>query len=191
MEGKISPSCFEQKLEAHFVKSSPVFALGEISKENNSFDQWADLLNDITLIYQDSKSEALFTSNELNDDQFVSILKDIFNDLDDLSINFFRLLKKKNRLNLLPSIASYFQEIVDDNSGIVRGEVTAAVSIENDLSDIESSLSKKLNKKVILSSKIDENIIAGIKIRIGDRLFDGTVKSKLNKLKEDLLNVQN
>ena len=118
-------------------------------------------------------------------------MNDIFNDLDDLSINFFRLLKKKNRLNLLPSIASYFQEIVDDNSGIVRGEVTAAVSIENDLSDIESSLSKKLNKKVILSSKIDENIIAGIKIRIGDRLFDGTVKSKLNKLKEDLLNVQN
>ena len=166
-------------------------ALGEIAKENNSFDQWADLLNDITLIYQDSKSEALFTSNELNDVQFVSILNDIFNDLDDLSINFFRLLKKKNRLNLLPSIASYFQEIVDDNSGIVRGEVTAAVSIENDFSDIESSLSKKLNKKVILSSKIDENIIAGIKIRIGDRLFDGTVKSKLNKLKEDLLNVQN
>ena len=56
---------------------------------------------------------------------------------------------------------------------------------------MESSLSKKLNKKVILSSTIDENIIGGIKIRIGDRLFDGTVKSKLNKLKEDLLNVQN
>ena len=92
---------------------------------------------------------------------------------------------------MLPSIASYFQEIVDDNAGIVRGEVTAAVSIEKDLYDMESSLSKKLNKKVILSSTIDENIIGGIKIRIGDRLFDGTVKSKLNKLKEDLLNVQN
>ena len=166
-------------------------ALGEIASENDSFDQWANLLNNISLIYQDSKSEALFTSNELSDKDFVSVLKDAFTNLDDLSINFLRLLKKKNRLNLLPSIASYFQEIVDDNAGIVRGEVTAAVSIEKDLSDIESSLSKKLNKKVILSSTIDENIIGGIKIRIGDRLFDGTVKSKLNKLKEDLLNVQN
>jgi len=166
-------------------------ALGEIASENDSFDQWANLLNNISLIYQDSKSEALFTSNELSDKDFVSVLKDAFTNLDDLSINFLRLLKKKNRLNLLPSIASYFQEIVDDNAGIVRGEVTAAVSIEKDLSDMESSLSKKLNKKVILSSTIDENIIGGIKIRIGDRLFDGTVKSKLNKLKEDLLNVQN
>ena len=161
-------------------------ALGEIASENDSFDQWANLLNNISLIYQDSKSEALFTSNELSDKDFVSVLKDAFTNLDDLSINFLRLLKKKNRLNLLPSIASYFQEIVDDNAGIVRGEVTAAVSIEKDLSDMESSLSKKLNKKVILSSTIDENIIGGIKIRIGDRLFDGTVKSKLNKLKEDL-----
>jgi F-type H+-transporting ATPase subunit delta len=166
-------------------------ALGEIASENDSFENWANLLNDASVIYQDVQSEALFTSNELSDDEFVSILQDVFTNLDELSINFFRLLKKKNRLNLLPSIASYFQEILDDNSNVVRGEVIAAVPIDNDLSDIENSLSKKLNKKVILSSTIDENIIAGIKIRIGDRLFDGTVKSKLNKLKEDLLNVQN
>ena len=166
-------------------------ALGEIASENDSFENWANLLNNASVIYQDVQSEALFTSNELSDDEFVSILQDVFTNLDELSINFFRLLKKKNRLNLLPSIASYFQEILDDNSNVVRGEVIAAVSIDNDLSDIENSLSKKLNKKVILSSTIDESIIAGIKIRIGDRLFDGTVKSKLNKLKEDLLNVQN
>ena len=166
-------------------------ALGDIASENNSFDHWANLLNDASLIYQNSESEALFTNNELSDDEFIAVLKDVFMDLDVLGINFFRLLKKKNRLNLLPSIASYFQEIVDDNSDIVRGEVIAAVSIEADLPSIESSLSKKLNKKVILSSSIDENIIGGIKIRIGDRLFDGTVKSKLNKLKEDLLSVQN
>tara|TARA_Y100001970_G_scaffold249480_1_gene319992 strand:+ start:685 stop:1224 length:540 start_codon:yes stop_codon:yes gene_type:complete len=166
-------------------------ALGEIASENDSFENWANLLNNASVIYQDVQSEALFTSNELSDDEFVSILQDVFTNLDELSINFFRLLKKKNRLNLLPSIASYFQEILDDNSNVVRGEVITAVSIDNDLSDIENSLSKKLNKKVILSSTIDESIIAGIKIRIGDRLFDGTVKSKLNKLKEDLLNVQN
>tara|TARA_Y100001970_G_scaffold159791_1_gene195527 strand:- start:11921 stop:12460 length:540 start_codon:yes stop_codon:yes gene_type:complete len=166
-------------------------ALGEIASENDSFDHWANLLNDASLIYQNPESESLFTSNEVNDEDFVSVLKVAFTNLDDLNMNFLRLLKKKNRLNLLPSIASYFQEIVDDNAGIVRGEVIAAVSIENDLSEIESSLSKKLNKKVILSSSIDQSIIGGIKIRIGDRLFDGTVKSKLNKLKEDLLSVQN
>tara|TARA_B100000073_G_C23623527_1_gene529540 strand:- start:429 stop:968 length:540 start_codon:yes stop_codon:yes gene_type:complete len=166
-------------------------ALGEIASENDSFDHWANLLNDASLIYQNPESESLFTSNEVNDEDFVSVLKVAFTNLDDLNLNFLRLLKKKNRLNLLPSIASYFQEIVDDNAGIVRGEVIAAVSIENDLSEIESSLSKKLNKKVILSSSIDQSIIGGIKIRIGDRLFDGTVKSKLNKLKEDLLSVQN
>ena len=166
-------------------------ALGEIASENDSFDHWANLLNDASLIYQNPESESLFTSNEVNDEDFVSVLKVAFTNLDDLNLNFLRLLKKKNRLNLLPSIASYFQEIVDDNAGIVRGEVIAAVSIENDLSEIESSLSKKLNKKVILSSSIDQSIIGGIKIRIGDRLFDGTVKSKLKKLKEDLLSVQN
>ena len=166
-------------------------ALGEIANEHDSFDHWANLLNDASLIYQNPDSESLFTSNEVNDEDFVAVLKAAFTNLDDLNMNFLRLLKKKNRLNLLPSIASYFQEIVDDNAGIVRGEVIAAVSIDNDLPEIESSLSKKLNKKVILSSSIDQSIIGGIKIRIGDRLFDGTVKSKLKKLKEDLLSVQN
>ena len=49
----------------------------------------------------------------------------------------------------------------------------------------------KLNKKVILTSSVEPSIIGGIKVRIGDRLFDGTVKSKLNKLKENLLRANN
>ena len=101
-----------------------------------------------------------------------------------------KLLKKKNRLKLIPSINSYFQEIVDQNDNVIRGEIVTAINFESSLSSIEGLLSKKLNKKVILNASADESIIGGIKLRIGDRLYDGTIKARLNKLKDSLLDVK-
>ena len=98
--------------------------------------------------------------------------------------------KKKNRLKLIPSINSYFQEIVDKKDNVIRGEIVTAINFESNLSSIEELLSKKLNKNVILNALADESIIGGIKLRIGDRLFDGTVRARLNKLKESLLDVK-
>ncbi|MDG1990596.1 MAG: ATP synthase F1 subunit delta [Dehalococcoidia bacterium] len=165
-------------------------AIGEIAEENNNFDYWSKLLNDASIIYHDSNSQVLFHSNEFTDEKFQSLIVDIFTEIDQQGINLMKLLKKKNRLKLIPSINSYFQEIVDQNDNVIRGEIVTAINFESSLSSIEGLLSKKLNKKVILNASADESIIGGIKLRIGDRLYDGTIKARLNKLKDSLLDVK-
>ena len=165
-------------------------AIGEIAEEHNNFDYWSTLLSDASILYNDSDSQALFHSNEITDEQFQSLIVDIFTGINQQGINFMKLLKKKNRLKLIPSINSYFQEIVDKKDNVIRGEIVTAINFESNLSSIEELLSKKLNKKVILNALADESIIGGIKLRIGDRLFDGTIRARLNKLKASLLDVK-
>jgi F-type H+-transporting ATPase subunit delta len=78
-----------------------------------------------------------------------------------------------------------YQELLDEELNIARGEVITAYPIsDEEKREIENVLKDYLKKEVILESKVDERIIGGIKIRIGDLIFDGTLKTQLGKFKE-------
>ncbi|MFB0900982.1 MAG: ATP synthase F1 subunit delta [Dehalococcoidia bacterium] len=161
-------------------------AIREIASKKNNFSAWSDFLNQLSEIYNHDSSQLLFTNN-IEDKKFEKILQGIFKNISEDELNFLKLLKKKQRLQLINSINSYFNEIIDDIANVVRAEITTAIELDSKLSSIEQFLSKKINKNVILTSTKDENVIGGMKLRIGDRLFDGTIKTKLSQLKESLL----
>ena len=161
-------------------------AIREIASKKNNFSAWSDFLNQLSEIYNNDSSQLLFTNN-IEDKKFEKILQDIFKDISVDELNFLKLLKKKQRLQLINSINSYFSEIIDEIANIVRAEITTAIELDSKLSSIEQFLSKKINKNVILTSTKDESVIGGMKLRIGDQLFDGTIKTKLSQLKESLL----
>jgi F-type H+-transporting ATPase subunit delta len=78
-----------------------------------------------------------------------------------------------------------YQELLDEELNIARGEIITAYPISaEEKKEIEDVLKDYLKKEVILESKVDEGIIGGIKIRIGDLIFDGTLKTQLGKFKE-------
>ena len=161
-------------------------AIREIASKKNNFSAWSDFLNQLSEIYNNDSSQLLFTNN-IEDKKFEKILQDIFKDISVDELNFLKLLKKKQRLQLINSINSYFSEIIDEIANIVSAEITTAIELDSKLSSIEQFLSKKINKNVILTSTKDESVIGGMKLRIGDQLFDGTIKTKLSQLKESLL----
>jgi len=98
---------------------------------------------------------------------------------------FLKLLVERRRIQYIREIVTMYQELLDEELNIARGEVITAYPLsEEEKKELEEVLKNYLKKEVILKSKVDEGIIGGIKIRIGDLIFDGTLKTQLNKMKE-------
>ncbi|MDF2953481.1 MAG: FoF1-type ATP synthase [Thermodesulfobacterium sp.] len=98
---------------------------------------------------------------------------------------FLKLLVERRRIQYIKEIVVMYQELLDEELNIARGEVITAYPLSSEeKKELEEVLKEYLKKEVILESKVDEEVIGGIKIKIGDLIFDGTLKTQLNKMKE-------
>ena len=108
-------------------------------------------------------------------------------DTDPMVVNFVNVLIDRKRIDQLVGIERAFREKVDDIRGITRGEVTSAQPLdEQELGRVTEALSKMSGKKVFVTTKVDPFLIGGIVAKVGDMVFDGTIRTQLNQLKESL-----
>ena len=98
------------------------------------------------------------------------------------------VLAEKDRLTLLPGIARAYTERVMDHLKIVRGDVTTAtpLSLEK-LRLLEQGLAKATGRKVVLEARVDPSIIGGVVTRLGSTVYDGSVTTQLQKMKQSLI----
>jgi len=98
------------------------------------------------------------------------------------------VLAEKARLTLLPGIARAYDERVMDHLMIVRGDVTTAVPLAPEkLRLLEEGLAKATGRKVVLQSHVDPSIIGGVVTRLGSTVYDGSVTTQLQKMKQSLI----
>lgn len=98
--------------------------------------------------------------------------------------NFYSILLRNNDLKLINKIIEKIEEIDKEEKGVVEVEVTGAEEIDKDL---VSKLHSLIGKKAEIQEKVDPGLIGGLKIQINDLLIDGSIKAKLNKLKQSLI----
>lgn len=107
--------------------------------------------------------------------------------LSPLVANFIYLLMDKGRLADLPDIAEAYNVLSDAEKGVVRAQLTSATPLESkEVEAIRSSLSKFTGKTVELSLTEDPAIIGGLVAKLGDLTIDGSVRTQINKLSEQL-----
>ena len=94
--------------------------------------------------------------------------------------NFVGVLKKNNDLSLGGKIIEEYQNCVRRKKDIAKVQITVGEKISGDVINI---LTQKLGQTVEIEQKVDESLIGGAVIRIGDVLIDGSVKRKLGELK--------
>ncbi|MFN3505374.1 MAG: F0F1 ATP synthase subunit delta [Caldimicrobium sp.] len=101
---------------------------------------------------------------------------------------FVSLLIERRRIQYIEEIVSMYQALWDEEVGIARGEVYSPYPLsEEEKKELEEALQKKLNKQVFLEVRVDPDILGGIKVKIGDYVWDGTLKSQLEKFKEIII----
>lgn len=103
--------------------------------------------------------------------------------------NFLRILLRNNRLTDLAQINEKFASVLDERSSIVTAEVTSARPLtEAEKADFQANIARLTGKKVNLNFNINKNIIGGVVTRVGSTVYDGSVKTQLETLKQQLVN---
>jgi F-type H+-transporting ATPase subunit delta len=98
------------------------------------------------------------------------------------------LLLDRRRIKTLPYVARYLRELSDAKKGVLRAEVTTATPLsEAYYEKLKAQLERMTGKKVVLEKREDPTLIAGVVTRIGDRMFDGSLKMRLTSMKDALL----
>jgi F-type H+-transporting ATPase subunit delta len=98
------------------------------------------------------------------------------------------LLSDRRRLRHVPEIADAFEALAEARGGRVRAEVVSASALPPGyFAELEKVLRDVTGKQVVLVHRVDPALIGGVVTRIGDQVYDGSVKSRLSELKEELL----
>ncbi|MFN3921073.1 MAG: ATP synthase F1 subunit delta [Caldimicrobium sp.] len=101
---------------------------------------------------------------------------------------FLVLLVERRRIQYIEEIVLMYQTLLDEELGVARGEVISAFALsEEEKKVLEEALKEVLKKEVILEVKVDPEIIGGVKVKIGDYIWDGSLKSQLEKFKEIII----
>lgn len=104
--------------------------------------------------------------------------------------NFLKIIIDKDRVSAIEAILKSYKSLLNEKNNVVEGvAITAIAMTKDEISELEAKLSSKYNKNVTLENKVDESILGGVLVRLGNEEIDGTVKTRLAKMKEQLSQV--
>lgn len=106
----------------------------------------------------------------------------------ELFVRFVMVLVDKRRQSLIPEIAQAYRDLVDQRMGRARVEVTISHAPDAALqAEIQQALAAQLGRTVIPTYRVDPDLLGGMVLRLGDEIFDGSVRSRANGLRRRLM----
>jgi F-type H+-transporting ATPase subunit delta len=98
------------------------------------------------------------------------------------------LLVDRRRARALPNVARALREFADTRKGLLRAEVTTAAPLSDAYyARLQSQLEAMTGKHVVVDRRTDATLIAGVVTRIGDRILDGSLRTRLQSLRDALM----
>jgi len=166
-----------------------LFEVGEETQTTSELyqelKQLVDILNENKDLYNFLKSPLIGREDKKN------VMKNIFeNQLSKNMNNFLKIVIDKDRMSTIGNIQESYKNLLNDKNNILEGTVITAVGLnEKEIKDLENNLSTKYNKNVTLTNVVDETILGGVLVKLGNEEIDGTVKTRLSKMKKQLSQV--
>lgn len=162
-------------------------AVFELALEANELDRWQSDLRRIASLSEDATLTAFLESPKFHFDDKARLLSERLVDIDPLALNLAYLLVARGRFGMTGDIADEYQRLLDAYHGIEPAEVTTAIPLgDEDKLELGERLGAVVGKKVVLKPEVDSGVIGGVVVRIGGKLIDGSIHSKLAALKREL-----
>jgi F-type H+-transporting ATPase subunit delta len=164
-------------------------AIINIARRSNSIDAVGGQLNALNMLYAGDKKLAAFLNHprislQIKYDALVKITE---YSAGDIALKFMRLLITKERIKYLPEICGSYQFLQDLFNGIIRAKIITAFPFDDKIAhNFRERLKLIMAKEVILNMETNRELLGGIKIQIGDTVFDGSIRGRLNLLREQL-----
>lgn len=162
-------------------------AIFDLALENNQVEQWGEDLAVVAEVFEDAGFAALLKHADMPRADKLKATAEVLSNVNPMIRNLVDLLVSKNAVDSISGVYSGYTELLDRHLGRQRVEITTAVPLESAETDrISSYVSDLVRSEVVLTTKVDEAILGGLVIQIGDRLLDGSTKTRLEGLRNRL-----
>jgi len=162
-------------------------ALFELARDSNALDVVeTDLKRFAGLIEESADLKRLVRSPVFSADDQRRAISAVLDkaELGGLVGNFIKVAAQNRRLFAVTDMISAFGRLLARHRGEVSAEVTSAEPLsETHLGELKAALKASLGKDVALETRVDSSLIGGLIVRVGSRMIDGSIKTKLNSLK--------
>ena len=160
----------------------------QIALERGEPDVWREDLSRLTEAVQDPGLSALLESPRIRLEDKSRVLGQVLDKLNPLVMNLALLLVSRGRLSLLPGIVAEYGRMVDEHQGITHAEVTTAVPLDSKQGTmLARRIGDLVGKDVVLTTEVEPSLIGGLTARVGDKLIDGSIKSRFSALRGSLI----
>jgi F-type H+-transporting ATPase subunit delta len=157
-----------------------------VAGEQNRYEEYYRELRLFAVVMEDNKNFRELLSNPVYDRGDKEKVVDRVLQKLDLSLptaNFIRLLVKKRRIASLTDIEESYRKLMDDALGISRVQVRTAFPMTSELAaSLQRGLESLTGKKVEMQIDEDASLLGGVVVRVGDKLYDGSIKVQLNNM---------
>lgn len=160
-----------------------VAALEKAGTTDEALEQFNSLIEDVWNRQQ--TLEDVMNSPRVGFDEKERILNRAFEDqMDPLLLNFLKVVGRHGRMDCLRNILRSANSLLNDMRGRKEVVVETAIQLDDTLrQQVTDHLKGVLNADVILQERVNPSLVGGIRVRVGDTVFDGTVANRLQSLK--------
>lgn len=151
--------------------------------ETYKIDAWQNMLYAMSLAVSNEyvmDAIKVAPNSKVASDSLISLLQDV---LDESGINFVKIIGENNRFEVLPEIYEEYLRLRANHEKILDATLISARSFsDSEIKTLKDKLASVYNSKINLSLKIDETLIGGAVLKIGDKVIDASVKTSLVNL---------
>jgi F-type H+-transporting ATPase subunit delta len=157
-------------------------ALFSLARDTRQFAQWSDMLAFIASVNADPQVQEALTNPKLTKDDVERLLVGICGDrLDGPARNLLIILVRNDRLTVLPHIVERYEQLREEHENTIEASVESAFPLNDEqLKVLVLRLEKRTGHKVKANLRVAPELIGGIKVQIGDEVWDASVRGQID-----------
>jgi len=163
-------------------------ALFDSAKEQDKLDAIREQLGQFAdVVAEDRDLQAFLFSPYFSANEKVEGLHTAVSGADEAFVNFLELLAEKHRMPAIFRIRDKFEELYAEETKRLEVNVTSAIPLDDKVvKQVGDEIEKQTGREVELSSTVDENVLGGLVLRVGNVVLDASLQNKLEKMRREI-----
>ncbi|MBI3461120.1 ATP synthase F1 subunit delta [Candidatus Acetothermia bacterium] len=176
-------------MKSRDVAQSYASALYELGAEAKALESIEEALGQVVRLTHESGLDQYLLHPLIPNDDKISMLDQIFGDVNPYLLNLLKLLVERNRTRLLNFIYDAFLALRQEKDRVLRVTIFTPFALDkgNLQQEIAARLTQLTNMNVKLNQQVDSTMLGGLRMQIGDKVLDGSIETQLARLKEQIL----
>src|SRR5690625_304229 len=165
-------------------------ALFQLATEKSIDEKLISELQTVKQVFQDDDQLSSFLNHpRVTNEKKLQLIDTSFEKLNKYIVNTLKLLVERHRIDNVTAIVDEYNHLYNEANGIAVATVYSTRALTDDeKAQLEASYQKRFNKKqVTIENEVDPSLLGGMKIRVGNTIYDGSIQGKLNRLKQNIV----